>query len=356
MLSRRRLLLRSAAGAIAATVVRPAAAQASVRWIDVHMHLVGRSGNDFVEAARNALQAMDQFGIQTAVVFSPPMPVSNFAFTDYLPALRQFPGRFAFLAGGESLNPMIQQTPAASVTPQVKQRFTDQARRILDAGALGFGEIAVLHLSLVPNHPFEQVPAVHPLLLAMMEVANERKAVIDLHMDPVVDPMPTPSDLKSPPNPKQLAGNVAQLETLLAHGPDARLMWAHGGSDFTGNMTPALIERLMTAHPNLGMSLRPIPLIAATQNPFGHVYYNLMLSPQGIAPDWLALLQKFPDRFVMGGDTFFVSSGANPQAAVVSLGKGNDPRLRAAQIALSRMPEELRPKIAIDNARALYRM
>lgn len=351
-LSRRAFL----GGALAAaTLPRPAVAQAA-RWIDVHMHLIGGRGREFEEAARSAVATMDRFGIETAVVFPPPMPMAVFDYTDYVPALKQFPGRFAFLAGGGSLNPLLQKTPGSAVTPQVKQSFTDQARRMLDAGAAGFGEIAVLHLSLVANHPFEQISAIHPLLLALIEVASERQAVIDLHMDPVMGAMPTPADLKSPPNPKQLDGNIAQLETLLAHGPNARLMWAHGGSDFTGNMTPALIGRLMEAHPNLGMSLRPIPLRAAMQNPFGHVYYNLMLGPEGIAPDWLALLQKFSDRFVMGGDTFFASSSVNPQTAVASLGRGNDPRLTAAKAALARMPPELSQKIAIDNARRLYRI
>jgi len=131
-------------------------------------------------------------------------------------------------------------------------------------------------------------------------------------------------------------------------------VWAHGGSDFTGNMTPDLIGQLMGTHPNLAMSLRPIPFLAATRNPFGHQYYNLMLTPEGIVPDWLELLQKFPDRFVMGADTFFLSSSVGEQSPVVNLGKGNEPRLRAAQVALSRLPGELRQKIAFENPRSLY--
>ena len=74
---------------------------------------------------------------------------------------------------------------AESVTPQVKQDFIDTANRILDAGATGFGEIAVLHLSLLASHPFEEVSSTHPLLSSLVEIADQRKALIDLHMDPV---------------------------------------------------------------------------------------------------------------------------------------------------------------------------
>src|SRR3982074_2140755 len=103
----------------------------------------------------------------------------------------------------------------------MKQKWIADANRMLEAARAGFGEIAVLHLSLVPNHPFEQTTADHPLLLALVEVADRRKAVIDLHMDPVVGTsMSLPSGLKIPPNPKMLNGNVAALERLLAHGRD----------------------------------------------------------------------------------------------------------------------------------------
>ena len=112
-----------------------------------------------------------------------------------------------------------------------------------DAGAVGFGEISVLHLSLVPHHSFTEVTPEHPLMLALVETAGRRRVVIDLHMDPVTaaGTMRTPAFLKSPLNPPTLMGNIAGFERLLAHDRNARIVWAHGGSDFSGNMTPALI-------------------------------------------------------------------------------------------------------------------
>lgn len=235
------------AGALGATLVGSDALSEELHWYDVHMHVVGGREGSFGEAVGNAVAAMDEFGVAKAVVFPTPTPRAGiFDYADYVPELRKHPGRFGFLAGGGTLNPMLHQIRASDVTPAIKQKWTDIANRMLDAGAVGFGEIAVLHLSLVPNHPFEQTAADHPLLFALVEVADRRKAVIDLHMDPVVDnSMALPPSLKAPPNPKALIGNVAALERLLAHSSDARIVWAHGGSDFTGNMTPNLIGHLM---------------------------------------------------------------------------------------------------------------
>jgi hypothetical protein len=244
---------------------------------------------------------------------------------------------------------------ASSVTPDVEHNFISMANRLLDGGAVGFGEIAVLHLSLVERHPFEQVASTHPLLLALAAVADQRQAVIDLHMDPVTtDPMRTPASLSVPPNPPLLAGNVDGFEQLLAKAPGARIVWAHGGSDFTGNFTPALVKRLMDSHPNLFMSLRPIPAQAAIANPTR--FHNVILTPSGIAPDWLSLLQEHADRFVMGSDAFFISSAADPNGAPAMLSRGNQGRLAAAGAMLSRLPPDLAAKIAISNPQRIYRI
>lgn len=328
--------------------------------IDVHMHLSGGQQRLFGEAVDSAIAGMDKFSVTKGVLMGPPQPPPGiYDYTDFLPEIRRHAGRFAFLGGGGILNPMLHaHRDPESVTPQVKQDLVDAANRMLDAGAVGFGEIAVLHLSLVPNHPFEQVASTHPLFAALAEIANRRSAIIDLHMDPVAAPdsMATPAALKVPPNPPTLAGNVGGLERILSEHPGARIIWAHGGSDLTGNMTPALVGRLMDAHPNLFMSLRPIPPRAATGNPFGLRFYNLILTPSGIAPEWLALLRKHSDRFVMGSDSFFLAASANVIGAAASLSRGTDARLIAANTLLSSLPPDLTTKIATANPKRIYRI
>jgi hypothetical protein len=327
--------------------------------IDVHIHPIGGQQRLFGEAVQRCLAGMQSFGITKGVVMSPPQaPPGAFDYTDFLPELRRHGNRFAFLGGGGTLNAMMHaHGNPTSVTPKVRQNFIEAANRILDGGAVGFGEIAILHLSLVPNHPFEQVSSTHPLFAALVEIADRRKAVIDLHMDPVpaADGMRTPDSLKVPPNPPRLAGNIVGFERLLADHPGARIVWAHGGSDFTGNMTPALIGRLMDAHPNLFMSLRPVPP-QAVNNPFGLRFFNLILTPSGIAPEWLALLRRHSGRFVMGSDAFFLAPSTNVKDHVAAISRGTDGRLAAARMTLARLPPALSAKIAAENPARIYRV
>jgi hypothetical protein len=333
---------------------------AKVSHVDVHVHLIGGREKVFGDAVEHCVATMEESGIARAVVMSPPQaPPGVFDAHDFAAEVRRHGKRFVMLGGGGILNPMLHaHHEAATVTPEVRQGFIDEANRLLDAGAVGFGEIAVLHVSLMSRHPFEQVASAHPLMEALAEVAGRRKAVIDLHMDAVAaaEPMRTPPSLKVPPNPPALAGNVAGLEGLLAEHPGARIVWAHGGSDMTGNQSPALIGRLMDAHANLFMSLRPVPPQANAANPFGLHFYNLILTPSGVPPDWLALLRRHPDRFVMGSDSFFVASAVDPDGAPASLARGNQGRLMAANAFLAKLPPDLRTRIAMDNPSAIYRI
>jgi len=104
------------------------------------------------------------------------------------------------------------------------------------------------------------------------------------------------------------------------------------------------------------MSLRPAPPQVNSVNPLGLRFYNLILAPSGIEPAWLALLRKHYDRFVMGSDSFFVSPSANPEGAAAMLARGNQGRLTAASTMLSKLPSDLRAKIALENPARIYRI
>src|SRR4029079_6085040 len=149
----------------------------------------------------------------------PPLTRPVFDYPAYLPEIEKVKDRFGFLGGGGLLNSLLQQhSNPESLTSDIQQRLTEIARATLDAGAAGFGEIALLHLSLTRNHAFEQTSPEHPLMLALAEIAGERKAVIDLHMDAIAtDDAPAPVGLATPPNPPRLKSNIGSFERLLAH-------------------------------------------------------------------------------------------------------------------------------------------
>jgi hypothetical protein len=345
-------------GAAAAHLLSPRAGHATAgSWIDVHMHVIGGAGRQFAQAVDQAAAQMDAAGIAKAIVFPPPEPHLMFDYLGYASELARYPGRFGFLGGGGLLNAMIQELSGPdAVTPEAKAHFTALAEAIAQAGAAGFGEIAVLHLSLTRNHPFEEVAPEHPLLLALAEIAGRRGLVIDLHMDPIVAAGRSPGGLHVPPNPATLMANVAGLELLLAHDRNARIVWAHGGSDFTGNMTPALIGRLMDAHANLYMSLRPVPAGVTTAGNVGLKLYNTIMPGGGIDKGWLALLERHPDRFVLGSDSFMLSASVPPNSPLVTLGRGNAARLSAINQLVARLPKELAANVAETNAARLYRV
>src|SRR5262249_7112229 len=129
-----------------------------VRHIDAHMHLVGDPQKKFMKAVRACVTQMDECEITKAVVMSPPQaPPGFFDSPDFVSELRPYSNRFSFLGGGGTLNPMLHaHRDPGSVTRDVERNFVALANRLLDEGAAGFGEIAVLHLSLVERHPFEE--------------------------------------------------------------------------------------------------------------------------------------------------------------------------------------------------------
>lgn len=354
-ISRRGLL-----GAFATSAFAGGDAQAQMRGrVDVHVHLLGRSPSDFVDAVNAATPVMDEFRISRAVVLPPPMTRSaRFDYSDFLAAIRRHPQRFAFMGGGGTLNPQIHRTPARDVTARTRQEFIANANRILDAGAVGFGEISVLHLSNGPGHSFDQVSADHPLLIALAEVAGERGAAIDLHMDAVSGDgaKRLPAMPKSSTNPASVQGNIPSFERLLAVHRKAKFVWAHGGSDFIGDMTPELVGRLMDNHPNLFISLRVVPAAINENNNRGFRFFNLVLKDGNIEQGWQMLFDRHVDRFVLGSDSFFFPSSLPQNAPARLFGRANPVRLRAANFLLTRLSAPAARAIGIDNAMQIYRL
>jgi predicted TIM-barrel fold metal-dependent hydrolase len=77
----------------------------------------------------------------------------------------------------------------------------------------------------------------------------------------------------------------AALEILLAHDPRVRIVWAHSGF----GTPPATIARYLARYPNL----------------VGELSYRYDVTDGGrLAPAWRDLFLAYPDRFVVGSDTW----------------------------------------------------
>lgn len=310
-------------------------------WLDTHIHLRAGDGN-YASALRSALPTMNAAGVGMALVLPQPFPDvaqnrNQHDYPQFLAAVRESGGRFAFLGGGGSLNGMLGAAHlAGELPPEAIRAFTEQAERIAGDGAAGFGELAIEHLSHFPGHPYEAVPADHPLLLLLADIAARHGMPIDVHMDMLVTDAPLPAGFASPPNPPQLTANLPAFARLLAHNRTTRIVLAHCGWDVTGQWSVPLTRRLLAEHPNLFMSIKIGAQGMRTHSP---------LTTDGIKPEWLALLQEFPERFVVGSDSFFASAGPGPAI-----------NLAGPAALLARLPPELAAQIGYRNARRIYRL
>lgn len=331
------------------SIVFDARAQSQGDWIDVHFHLVADKGDlpSFDEAARKALQIMDAERIRTIVVMSPPRPRENFDVESLAAVAKKYGPRIVMFGGGGTLNPMLQEAgKSPTVTEDVGRRFEETAQRIIASGAKGFGEITAHHVSLSPSHGYESVPADHPLLLLLADIAVQHDVPIDLHFDPVPADVEKPSNLSSPRNPAVLKANLGGFERLLAHNRKAKIAWAHAGADPVGYFTPKLVRELLDRHSNLLLSVRPTA-------PFP----GSMVHPKGaINDDWIAVLRDFPDRFVIGSDSFVVAKAYTGAEAPRIFEQRSEAQRSGIRRLLSRLPADLARRTGYETAERLYRL
>ena len=321
-----------------ATRVEKSSAGAALSIIDTHAHIFrgyGKRGSS--PNAFRALAAMDSLGVEMTILLPPPFPEGHpglYGRPELEAVVRQYPGRFAFIAGGESLNPLIHATPPDRVTPDVITTFEAEAEAIAEAGATGFGELTAEHFSSGRgNHPYESTLPDHRFFLRLADIGARRGMPIDLHMEAVPRDMPMPARRARGSNPEKLKENISGLERLLGHNRNARIVWAHAGWDNTGERTVELMRALLQRNPNLYMSIKLDPGGPQRTSPLG---------PDGaIRPDWLALLKDFSGRFVIGSDQFF--------------DEGTERLARARQF-IDVLPPDLARLVARENARQIYRL
>ena len=327
---------------------------APVQWIDVHVHPFGGVGQDtdYRSAMDELLGIMKDNNMAKAIVMPTPQgdsgSRSSWDIEDFLDLARAHPERLAVMGGGGSLNKMIHaESPDGKVSDELKARFRKRADDILAKGAIGFGEMSILHISLLENHTFESVNGDHPLLLMLADIAAQKDVPIDIHFDLVAEDMPSADWLSQPPNPAMFKRNLDGFERLLAHNRKARIVWAHAGSDNLGQWTAQLSREMLARHPNLYMSLR------LNIGRGGHKKNN-PLAETGLKPHWQQVFVEFPDRFVIGGDQFFTPPGN--RSFVAKFAKAAGVIRKRTNIFLSRLPPDIARKIGYENAIRIYKL
>ena len=116
------------------------------------------------------------------------------------------------------------------------------------------------------------------------------------------------------------------IDLLMAHAPQARLIWAHTG---IGGTPVARVEALLAKYPLL----------------MGELSYRPGLSCEGgtLCPEWRALLLKYPARFLIGSDTW-----------VNQRWQAYDELMRGYRRWLGDLPPDVARRIGWDNGAALF--
>lgn len=125
---------------------------------------------------------------------------------------------------------------------------------------------------------------------------------------------------------------LAEIEEPLAQFPDTRFIWAHAGSSVE-------IHRHQTRMPFLLPELTR--LLAQHRNLYVDLSWSMLtpylLDEQGKArPEWVALVERFPERFMLGSD-------------VVGRFDKVGQELRSFDPFLDALPESVARKVAKDN-------
>jgi hypothetical protein len=115
------------------------------------------------------------------------------------------------------------------------------------------------------------------------------------------------------------------LLILFSHNPKARVIWAHTGF----STPPARVAELMMAHPDLWGELS---------------YRSGIIDGEGkLTTEWRALFERFPDRFLIGSDTWINERWF-----------AYDGLMNGYRAWLAQLPREQAEKIANGNAKRLF--
>ena len=174
-------------------------------------------------------------------------------------------------------------TRDASIVPYLADRLSDAS-----VAYRGLGE-----LHLLSGEAFREVPN------AVAALASSRGLVLHVHAD------------------------ADALEQLLAVRDDVVVLWAHAGM----TAPPSRVRRVLEAHPNVWVELA--------------LRYDV--APGGrLDPDWTALFASYPDRFMIGTDTWVPSQWTRLPSLMADV-----------RAWLRQLPPELAQAIAFDNANRL---
>jgi len=180
--------------------------------------------------------------------------------------------------------------------------FRDETIYTLVQTELARGTGAGPYKGLGEFHLYDSANANGPVARKLMQLAEKQQLAVLAHVDDVA------------------------IDLLMAHAPRVRLIWAHTG---IGGAPAARVDALMARYPLLmgELSYRP----------------GLTCDDGQLCPEWRALVTKYPDRFLIGSDTW-----VNQRWLYY------DELMRGYRRWLGGLPPDVARKVAWDNGARLF--
>lgn len=261
------------------------------KFSDAHVHL---------HAPADWIATMDQRGIDHSVILRGRSSSNQ----DLAEAAKRWPGRL---------------TAFASVGPEHREfrplweadspRLGVLADSLLATGDFrGLGELSLSHFP-GPGFPEADFSPVGQAMRSVMEAAQHHQVPVLIHCE---------------------ITRLSEFEALLTRYPDVDVIWAHGG------YTPLfLAQRLLERHPNLVYELSARTWPHHPRSPD----YTIFKDGQQVWPEWVALIERYPTRFLVGTDAAGRATDAD--------------RITSVHRVLAQLRQATRASVASDNLRRL---
>ncbi len=189
----------------------------------------------------------------------------------------QYPGRFIPFGGNEPIRMFIKRDGERAYTlqnPEVVEYLGRLEAALRNGQFKGIGELVVNSTHSRSDKP-SKYPADSPLMQRLWALSVTYGIPLSAHMDATDD-------------------SIGQMERLLASDRRGTWIWAHTG--WSADSSPSLLRQLLQAHPNLFCEL-------SGRESIRRKYRGDPIDEGGaLKPTWKALLEEFPDRFVIGTD------------------------------------------------------
>jgi predicted TIM-barrel fold metal-dependent hydrolase len=187
----------------------------------------------------------------------------------------QYPGRFIPFGGNEPIRTFIKRDGERAYTlqnPEVVEYLGRLEAALRNGQFKGIGEL-VVNSTYSRSDKASKYPADSALMQRLWALSVSYGVPLSAHLDATSD-------------------SIAQMEQLLASDRRGTWIWAHTG--WSADSSPALLRRLLQAHPNLFCEL-------SGRESIRRKYRGDPIDEGGtLKPTWKTLLEEFPDRFVIG--------------------------------------------------------